>query len=70
MQMLTGTYFPCLLAMSTSDSREAQNLTGEEQILHHHAAMVKKDLEAYKAISRSRRDWQKLFTDRLACLIL
>jgi hypothetical protein len=56
--------------MSTSDSREALDLTGDEQILHHHAAMVKKDLEAYNTIFRSRRDWQNLFTDRAARLVL
>ena len=56
--------------MVTSNSREAQELTQDEQILHHHAAMVKKDLEAYCAYSRDKEDWEYLFTDRLVCFIL
>jgi hypothetical protein len=43
-----------------------QELTQEEQILHHHAAMVKRDLEAYRAYTRSQADWEDLFTSRLA----
>lgn len=61
---------PCLLAMSTSNSGGVQELTQEEQILHHHAAMVKKDLEAYHAYSRSQDDWKDLFKSRLASFFL
>jgi hypothetical protein len=60
----------CLLAMSTSNAGGAQDLTQEEQILHHHSAMIKRDLEAYHAYSRSRKDWTYLFKKRLACFIL
>ena len=42
----------------------------EEQILHHHAAMVKRDLEAYRAYSRNMDDWKVLFKDHLVCFIL
>jgi hypothetical protein len=56
--------------MSTPESKEAQDLTWEEQILHHHAAMVKKDLEAYHANPKSQGDWRNLFRHRLVCLIL
>ncbi len=63
-------HFPFLLAMSTSDSGGAQNLTQDEQILHHYAAMVKKDAEAYHAYSRSRRSWEDLFKDHLASCTL
>ena len=56
--------------MSTSGSGGAQDLTQEEQILHHHAAMLKKDLEAYHAYSRSQDDWKDLFKSRLASSIL
>jgi len=53
--------------MSTS---KAQDLTPDEQILHHHAAMVKRDLEAYHIYIRSKEDWRDLFIDHLACVIL
>jgi hypothetical protein len=56
--------------MATSNSGGAQELTQDEQILHHHAAMVKKDLEAYRAYSRGKEDWEYLFTDRLVRFIL
>jgi hypothetical protein len=56
--------------MSTSNSEQAQDLTQEEQILHHHAAMIKKDLEAYHAYSRSGREWKDLFKKSLARLFL
>ena len=57
--------------MSTSNSGGAQEskLAQEEQILHHHAAMIKKDLEAYRAYSRSQEDWKNLFKNRLARFI-
>jgi hypothetical protein len=58
--------------MSTSDFGGAQDLNQEEQTLHHHAAMVKKDLEAYRdrAYSRSQDDWKNLFKNLLARFIL
>ena len=58
--------------MTTPNAGGAQllKLTQDEQILHHYAAMVKKDLEAYHACFRSKEDWDDLFTDRLARLIL
>lgn len=59
--------FLCFFAMSI---RNSQDLTQEEQILHHHAAMIKKDLEAYHAYSRTEEDWKELFKNRLARLIL
>ena len=66
------TSFPCLLAMSISNSGEAQEfkLSQEEQILHHHAAMVKRDLEAYRTYFRSQEDWNTLFKTSLARFIL
>ena len=63
-------FFPCSLSMSISNSEEAQALIEEEQILHHHAAMVKRDLEAYCAYSRNMDDWKDLFKDHLVCFIL
>ena len=62
--------FPSSLAMSTFSSGGAQDLIQEEQVLHHHAAMIKKDLEAYHAYSRSQEDWKDLFKNRLARFIL
>ncbi len=62
--------FPFLLAMLTSDSGGAQDLTQNEQILHHYVAMVKKDAEAYCAYSRSRSGWEDLFKDHLASCTL
>lgn len=61
-----------MLAMSASNSTGAQGLTQEEQILHHHAAMVKRGLEVYHAnpTSRSQNDWADLFQSYLACSIL
>jgi hypothetical protein len=38
---------PFSLAMSTPKLGEIQALSQEEQVLHHYAAMVKKDLERY-----------------------
>jgi len=64
------TCFPCLLAMSTSNSGGAQDLTQDEQILHHHAAIIKRDIEAYHAYSRSQEDWKDLFENHLARFIL
>lgn len=52
------------------NSGEAQDLTQEELILHHYAAMLKKDLDAYHANSRSQKDWVHLFKNHLACVIL
>lgn len=51
---------------SSMSTLNAQNLTPEEQILHHNAAMVKKDLEAYRVYSRTQEDWNKLFQSHLA----
>jgi hypothetical protein len=56
--------------MSTSNSRGAWNLTEDEQILHHHAATLKNDLETYRAYSRSTQDWKDLFKDHLVRFIL
>jgi hypothetical protein len=56
--------------MSTFNSGGAQDLNQEEQTLHHHAAMIKKDLEAYRAYSRSQEDWKNLFKNLLARFIL
>ena len=53
--------------MLTPNSRD---LTQEEQILHHIAAMVKRDLEAYQAYSRTQGDWGTLFNSHLARFIL
>jgi len=56
--------------MSASNSgRGAQDLTQDEQILHHYAAMFKKDLEAYNAYSRSEEDWKTLFESHLASFL-
>jgi len=54
--------------MSASNSGD-QNLTEDERTLHHHAAMIKRDLEVYRALSRSEQDWKTLFKDRLVCFI-
>jgi hypothetical protein len=58
--------------MSTSVSAGAQDLTEEEQILHHYAAVVKRDLETYRAFptSMSQKDWEDLFKDHLVRFIL
>ena len=56
--------------MSTSNSGQVQDLTQEEQTLHHHAAMIKKDLETYHACSRSREEWNDLFKNCLARSLL
>ena len=46
-----------LLAMSTLNSGEVQDLTQEKRILHHHAAMLKKDLDAsYESLEPKRLD--------------
>jgi hypothetical protein len=55
--------------MSAYNSGGAQDLTQDEQTLHHHAAMFKKDLEAYHAYSRSKEDWKVLFESHLARFI-
>jgi len=56
--------------MSKPNAQGAQDLTQEEQILHHHAAVVEKDLEAYHTYSQSQGDWKKLFNEHLVCFIL
>jgi hypothetical protein len=56
--------------MSTYSSEGVKDLTPDERILHHHAAILKKDLEAYHACSRSRDDWNDLFKIRLVRFIL
>ena len=55
--------------MSTSNSGD-QSLTQDEQTLHHHAAVVKRDVEIYHAFSRSDENWKALFKDHLVCFIL
>lgn len=48
--------------MSTSKP----NLTQDEQTLHHHAAMLRKNLEAYHACTpRDEAAWRKEFKSRL-----
>lgn len=65
---IPGMHFLCLPAMSTtSNSGGALGLSEDEQILHHHAAMIKKDLEAFNAISRSQEDWIDVFKNHLVC---
>ena len=56
--------------MSTCNLEGVQDLTQDEQILHHHTAMIKKDLDAYRAHIRSKEDWVDIFTNHLACFIL
>jgi hypothetical protein len=58
--------------MSNFNPGGAQDLTPDEQILHHYAAMVRKDLEEYRthSISRSQEDWNNLFINHLARFIL
>jgi len=56
--------------MLTLNSGEAQDLTQKELILHHYAAMLKKDLDAYHANSQSQKDWMHIFKSHLACVIL
>jgi hypothetical protein len=51
--------------MLTSNSRGTQDLTQDKQILHHHAAMVKKDLDAYYADARSNDNWNGIFINHL-----
>jgi hypothetical protein len=55
--------------MLTSISGGVQDLTQEEQILHHYAAMIKKDLDRYHAYSVSQEGWRDLFKNRLARII-
>jgi hypothetical protein len=56
--------------MSICNSEGAKSLTQDERILHHHAAIIKRDLEAYHAYSRSQEDWKNLFKDHLVRFIL
>jgi len=56
-------HFPFLLAMSASNTPvnaalNFKDLTQDEQILHHYAAMVKADLQAYIASPSPSRDEQ------------
>ena len=46
-----------------------ENLSKTEQILHHYAAMVKKDLDKYHADSRREQDWVDVFKDHLVHFI-
>jgi hypothetical protein len=55
--------------MFTFDSG-AQDLTKEEQILHHHAAVIKKDLEAYHTYPRTQEGWNASFKNHLVLFIL
>jgi hypothetical protein len=52
--------------MSTSNINATRDLTTEEQVLHHHAAIIKRDLEAY-CISRPRdkAGWKDKIVRRL-----
>ena len=59
-----------IMSTWTPNSERVQNLTQSEQILHHHAAIAKRYLEAYIACSRSQEDWIDLFREHLACFIL
>jgi hypothetical protein len=56
--------------MSTPNFKETQHLTQDEEILHHHVAVIKKDLEAYHACFRSKKDWNCLFKKHLVHLFL
>lgn len=60
----------CLLAMSTLNYGGAQDLTQEELVLHHYAAMVKRDLDAYHTKSRSQEDLVYLLKNHLARFVL
>jgi hypothetical protein len=52
--------------MSTSNFIDFKDLSEEEQILHHDAAMVKKDLQAYlESPSRGERTWKAIFKKHL-----
>lgn len=57
--------------MSISNSGGSQNLTEDEQILHHYAAMFKEDLEAYRAYptKRTQDEWEDRFRHHLVRLI-
>jgi hypothetical protein len=45
--------------MSTSNINAARDLTTEEQVLHHHAAIIKRDLEAYRTSRpRDKAGWK------------
>jgi hypothetical protein len=61
--------------MSASNSGGAQDLTQDKQVLHHHVAIIRKDLEAYhtyfrsKDRDRSKEYWKDLFKSHLACVI-
>lgn len=53
--------------MSTSEP----NLTQDEQILHHLAAMLKNKLEAYRvSASGDERAWRNAFRALLVCLAI
>lgn len=56
--------------MSTPNFEGTQHLTQDEEILHHYAAVIKKDLEAYRACFRSEKDWNRLFKNHLVRLFL
>jgi hypothetical protein len=55
--------------MPTTNAEGAREFSDEEQILHHYAAMIKKDIEAYHACSRTQENWRQLFIGRLASII-
>jgi hypothetical protein len=56
--------------MLASNSGGSQDLTPDEQILHHHAAMIQKDIEAYCAYPGGEKSWKKRFKDHLVRFIL
>ena len=63
-------FHPLILpAMSTSYLNATRRLTQEEQILHHYASAVKKDLERYRASAESapvnENEWAITFKDHL-----
>jgi hypothetical protein len=65
-------YTPFSLAMSTSNFSATQDLTQEEQTLHHYAAMVKEDLKAYCASDAPTLGviWQVAFRVHLVFLAI
>jgi hypothetical protein len=56
--------------MSTLNFEGAPDLAQNKQILHHHVAMVRKDLEAYHTHSEGQEVWRDLFKNHLASFIL
>lgn len=58
-------HYPCSPTMSTSEL----SLTEDEQTLHHHAAILKKELGAYHASAdRDETTWRDVFRAHLVFL--